>query len=299
MVVQPVGIISENFFCIYKQISSVSQISPCRSQWALCKHYSHHYAPENGWSDFQTHRKAVGLVTITDYLLDKTFEKLHVQRSCIAPHSTTLSSLPLDYMGRWSSSHAQMWPSTYGDCRAVEKRIKDFIESLFIVLESKCLDRAPNKSRDKIPLLCITFEKEDFVGLDTDSRQVYLEARPPWLCAGLLPYIQKGIGKEEGCLIAKEGGRCSPSVFRCLKMNPPLVQRDSCMVSMDTYSTFSARTPDEMLNPEMQQNEALVELGVELVSPASQAQHRKAQAHSSCPTATTLCEDIRNTTGDF
>ncbi|XP_072813389.1 trafficking protein particle complex subunit 9-like [Vicugna pacos] len=58
VVFQPVGIISEeNFFCIYKRISSVSQTSPCGSQWALCIHYRHHYAPENGWSDFQTHCK--------------------------------------------------------------------------------------------------------------------------------------------------------------------------------------------------------------------------------------------------
>ncbi|XP_072813295.1 trafficking protein particle complex subunit 9-like isoform X3 [Vicugna pacos] len=74
VVVQPVGINSEeNFFCIYKRISSVSQISPCGSQWALCIHYRHHYAPESGWSDFQTHRKVVGPVTITDCLSAKAF----------------------------------------------------------------------------------------------------------------------------------------------------------------------------------------------------------------------------------
>ncbi|XP_072813748.1 uncharacterized protein [Vicugna pacos] len=83
---QPVGIISEeNFFCIYKRISLVSQISPCGSHWALCIHYRHHYVPENGWSEFQTHSKVVGLVTITDCLSAKAFEKLQVQRSCMAP----------------------------------------------------------------------------------------------------------------------------------------------------------------------------------------------------------------------
>ncbi|KAB1265442.1 Trafficking protein particle complex subunit 9 [Camelus dromedarius] len=164
------GIVSEeNFFCIYKRISLVSQISPSGSQWALCIHYKHHYVPENGWSDVQTHHKVVGLVTITDCLLDKTFEKLNMQRSCIASHSMTLSSLPLGCMGRWSSSRALMWSSTYEDCRAVEKRIKGFIKSLFIVLESKFLDGALYMSKDKIPLLCIPFGK-DFVGLDTDSR---------------------------------------------------------------------------------------------------------------------------------
>ncbi|KAB1251260.1 Trafficking protein particle complex subunit 9 [Camelus dromedarius] len=54
--------------------------------------------------------------------------------------------------------------------RVVEKGIEDFTESLFIVLKSKWLDGAPNKSGDKIPLLCILFEKEDFMELDTDSR---------------------------------------------------------------------------------------------------------------------------------
>ncbi|EPY72462.1 hypothetical protein CB1_002702001 [Camelus ferus] len=79
------------------------------------------------------------------------------------------------------------------------------------MLKSKWLDGAPDKSGDKISLLCILFEKEDFVGLDTDS--------------SLIPLLI-----------------------------------------------------DEMLNPEMQ-NEALVELWVEPVSPASQAQH----LHGSVP----------------
>ncbi|XP_064333057.1 uncharacterized protein LOC135318729 [Camelus dromedarius] len=69
---------------------------------------------------------------------------------------------------RWPSRHAQTWPSIYEDCRLV-KRIEDFTESLFIMLKSKWLDRAPKKSGDKIHLLCTLFEKEDFMGLDTVS----------------------------------------------------------------------------------------------------------------------------------
>ncbi|XP_072803172.1 trafficking protein particle complex subunit 9-like isoform X2 [Vicugna pacos] len=171
IVVQPMGIISEeNFFCIYKQISLVSRISPCGSKWALCIHYRQHCAPENGWSGFQTHRKVVGPVTITDCLSAKAFKKLHMQRSCKAPCLMTLSSLSLCCMGRYPSSHAPTCPSNYEDCRVVEKRIEDFTESLYILPKSKRLDRAPKKSGDKIPLLCIPFEKEDFMGLDTDSR---------------------------------------------------------------------------------------------------------------------------------
>ncbi|XP_072799627.1 uncharacterized protein [Vicugna pacos] len=79
VVVQPMEIISEeNFFCIYQLLTSVSHISPCGSQWTFCIHYRHHYVPENGWSVFQTHRKVVGLVTITNCLSAKALEKLHV-----------------------------------------------------------------------------------------------------------------------------------------------------------------------------------------------------------------------------
>nr|XP_031531057.1 trafficking protein particle complex subunit 9-like [Vicugna pacos] len=56
----------------------------------------------------------------------------------------------------------------------VQKRFKDFTESLFIMLKTKWLDGAPDKSGDKIPLLYNLFEKEDFVGLDTDSSTFWL-----------------------------------------------------------------------------------------------------------------------------
>ncbi|KAB1252377.1 Trafficking protein particle complex subunit 9 [Camelus dromedarius] len=164
VVVEHVGIISEeNFFCIYKPISLVSQISPCGSQWAICIHYSHHYAPENGWSEFQTHCKVVGLVTITDCLSAKAFEKLH-------------------------------------DCRVVEKRIEDFTESLFIMLKSKWLDGASDKSGDKILLLYILFEKEDFVGLDTDSRKSTWKPGHPGCVKSYFPTSRKGSGRRRAVL---------------------------------------------------------------------------------------------------
>ncbi|XP_074217493.1 trafficking protein particle complex subunit 9-like isoform X5 [Camelus bactrianus] len=73
-------------------------------------------------------------------------------------------------LGGKPSSCAPTWPSIYEDCRVVEKRIEDFTESLFILLKSKWLDGATDKSGDKVPLLFMPFEKEDFMGLDTDSR---------------------------------------------------------------------------------------------------------------------------------
>ncbi|XP_072828328.1 uncharacterized protein [Vicugna pacos] len=132
----------------------------------------------------------------------------------------TLSSLSLCCMGRWPSRRAPTWPSIYEACRLVEKRIEDFTESLFIILKSKWLDRAPNKSGDKIPLLCTLLEKEDFMGLDTESSLSW---------DSLIPLLI-----------------------------------------------------DEMLNPETQ-NEALVELQLEPVSAASQAQHLQGSGPLSLP----------------
>ncbi|KAM9303701.1 trafficking protein particle complex subunit 9 [Morus bassanus] len=177
VVVQPIGIVpEESFFRIYKRISAVSQVNVRDSQRVLYIRYRHHYPPENNeWGDFQTHRKVVGLITITDCSSAKdwpqTFEKFHLQKEM---YGSTLYDSRLFVFGLQGEIAEQprtdvaFYPS-YDECETVEKRIEDFIESLFIVLESKRLDRATDKSGDKIPLLCVPFEKKDFVGLDTDS----------------------------------------------------------------------------------------------------------------------------------
>uniref|UniRef100_A0A8C6ZYW8 Trafficking protein particle complex subunit 9 n=1 Tax=Nothoprocta perdicaria TaxID=30464 RepID=A0A8C6ZYW8_NOTPE len=178
VVVQPIGIVpEESFFRIYKRISAVSLVNVRDSQRVLYIRYRHHYPPENNeWGDFQTHRKVVGLITITECSSAKewpqTFEKFHLQKET---YGSTLYDSRLFVFGLQGDIAEQprtdvaFYPS-YEECETVEKRIEDFIESLFIVLESKRLDRATDKSGDKIPLLCVPFEKKDFVGLDTDSR---------------------------------------------------------------------------------------------------------------------------------
>ncbi|XP_059723573.1 trafficking protein particle complex subunit 9 isoform X2 [Haemorhous mexicanus] len=178
VVVQPIGIVpEESFFRIYKRISAVSQVNVRDSQRVLYIRYRHHYPPENNeWGDFQTHRKVVGLITITECSSAKewpqTFEKFHLQKEM---YGSTLYDSRLFVFGLQGEIAEQprtdvAFYASYDECETVEKRIEDFIESLFIVLESKRLDRATDKSGDKIPLLCVPFEKKDFVGLDTDSR---------------------------------------------------------------------------------------------------------------------------------
>ncbi|KAM4630730.1 trafficking protein particle complex subunit 9 isoform 2-T2 [Polymixia lowei] len=178
VVVQPVGIVPEDqFFRIYKRIASVSQVSVRDSQRLLYIRYRHHYLPENNeWGDFQTHRKVVGLIAVTTCGPAKewpqTADRFHAQKEV---YGATLYDSRLLVFGLQGEIAEQQrtdvafYPS-YDECPDVEKRVEDFVESIFIVLESKRLDRATDKSGDKIPLLCVPFEKKDFVGLDTDSR---------------------------------------------------------------------------------------------------------------------------------
>ncbi|KAH0617395.1 hypothetical protein JD844_015551 [Phrynosoma platyrhinos] len=210
VVVQPVGIVpEESFFKIYKRISTVSQINVCDSQRVLYIRYRHHYPPENNeWGDFQTHRKVVGLITITDCSSGKdwpqTFEKFHLQKEI---YGSTLYDSRLFVFGLQGEIAEQprtdvaFYPS-YDECENVEKRIEDFIHSLFIVLESKRLDRATDKSGDKIPLLCVPFEKKDFVGLDTDSSFQELIIAMTWALTsnGINADTSTEIGRAKNCL---------------------------------------------------------------------------------------------------
>ncbi|XP_072802036.1 uncharacterized protein [Vicugna pacos] len=115
-------------------------------------------------------------------------------------------------MRRWPSSRAPTCPSIYEDCRVVEKRIEDFTESLFILFKSKWLDGAPDKSGEKIPVLCILFEKDDFMGLDTDSSLSWDSLIPLLIDEMLNPEMQKRCWLSWGwsrCLLPPRPSTCS------------------------------------------------------------------------------------------
>ncbi|OCT77208.1 hypothetical protein XELAEV_18032406mg [Xenopus laevis] len=178
VVVQPVGVIkNENFFKIYNRVSSVCQVNPMNTQRLLSIRYRHQYPVDNNeWGDFQTHRKVVGLICIAECTsardLPHTILKFEQQKEA---YSSTLYDSRLFLFGFQGEMADQSridvasYPS-YDNCAAVDKRVEDFIQSLFIVLESKRLDRTSEKSGEKIPLLYVPYEKKDFVGLDPDSR---------------------------------------------------------------------------------------------------------------------------------
>lgn len=65
-------------------------------------------------------------------------------------------------------SEVVFYPSV-DNCQGLEENVKEFVTSLFFVLEGKRLDRCFERG-DKLHLLCAPFEKKDFVGVDTDTK---------------------------------------------------------------------------------------------------------------------------------
>ncbi|XP_072808117.1 trafficking protein particle complex subunit 9-like [Vicugna pacos] len=173
VVVQTMEIISEeNFFCIYQLLTSVSHISPCGSQWTLCIPLQAPLCARESVERLPETLQGRGPCHHYRLSLCQGLGEAPRAEELYGTSIMTLSSLSLYCMWRKSSSRAPTLPSNLEDCRVVEKRIEEFTESLFILLNSKWLDGGPKNSGDKIPLPCIPFEKEDFMGLDTDSRYV-------------------------------------------------------------------------------------------------------------------------------
>ncbi|KAK7475910.1 hypothetical protein BaRGS_00032878 [Batillaria attramentaria] len=77
------------------------------------------------------------------------------------PHSNSLTK-------ESTGSEVVFYPSV-DQCPDLEDRLKEFVTSLFFVLEGKRLERTFERS-DRLMLLCAPFEKKDYVGVDTDTK---------------------------------------------------------------------------------------------------------------------------------
>ncbi|XP_033727368.1 trafficking protein particle complex subunit 9-like [Pecten maximus] len=77
------------------------------------------------------------------------------------PHSNSLT--------KESAGAEVLFSPNLDNCSDLEEKVKDFVTSIFFVLEGKRLDRSFERA-DKMQLLCAPFEKKDYVGLDTDTK---------------------------------------------------------------------------------------------------------------------------------
>jgi hypothetical protein len=70
------------------------------------------------------------------------------------------------------TAHVICYPAEENCAGDLEQKMRDFVLSLFWVLESKRLDRRSLERQDRMALLTAPFEKKDMVGVDTDTRSV-------------------------------------------------------------------------------------------------------------------------------
>ncbi|XP_006822919.1 trafficking protein particle complex subunit 9-like, partial [Saccoglossus kowalevskii] len=126
----------------------------------------------NEWGDYQCHRKVLGLLCIGKCTSDS--DLLNIQANFDSLKEGYKSTLYDSRCMVFGNSTQQTRPDfivypSFDDCQKLEDHVKEFAAAVFWVLESKRLDKSNDKG-DKAPLLMAPFEKKDFVGIDTESR---------------------------------------------------------------------------------------------------------------------------------
>ncbi|ESO85285.1 hypothetical protein LOTGIDRAFT_130513 [Lottia gigantea] len=143
--------------------------------------YKRTYPVENNtWGDFQTHRKVLGLVSIGKCSTSAEFEALFEDyKKMKENYANTIYNSRLIVFGMNTDGTPFLNENTnlnsivfYPDldsAKDLEERLREFVTSLFYVLEGKRLDRSFERA-DRLQLLCAPSEVKDFVGVDTDTR---------------------------------------------------------------------------------------------------------------------------------
>ncbi|CAL1545935.1 unnamed protein product, partial [Lymnaea stagnalis] len=177
----------QSFNRAFEKVSRVDRIYVQGQKRNITIKYRKSYSPDfNSWGDFQGHRKVLGLITLgkcqdhdefgdifTSYKsIKEEYASTIINSRLIVfgmntdgrPHSNSLTK-------ESSGSEIVFYPSleTSND---LEERIKEFVTSLYYVLEGKRLDRSFERN-DKLSLLCAPFEKKDYVGVDTDTNRSF------------------------------------------------------------------------------------------------------------------------------
>ncbi|XP_050428976.1 protein brunelleschi [Adelges cooleyi] len=136
----------------------------------------------NDWGDFQTHRRLLGLITVSKCKLQVELNEVcRLHESLKVKYQSTLYdsrcfifgvnapncpefSTPSNFKSRdvYYSSDNDPNPS-------VEMHLNEFLSSLFWVLDAKRLEKSKEKL-DKATLLIAPFEKRNIIGLDMESR---------------------------------------------------------------------------------------------------------------------------------
>ncbi|XP_077557461.1 trafficking protein particle complex subunit 9-like, partial [Haemaphysalis longicornis] len=178
------------------------QQQPDGSRCVWLRYATSYPADGSLWGDFQAHRRVLGVLTVGECSDSHSVEALcGLHEQLLHQHPTAIDSrcflfgsrptlsagdgeedgstkgqeegeearMVAPSMGKLRSTQCLLYPSLDGE--QVERDVAEFAASLAWVLESRRLERSFDRpsSSSALPLLKAPFE--DFVGLDTDSRQ--------------------------------------------------------------------------------------------------------------------------------
>ncbi|KAL3887830.1 hypothetical protein ACJMK2_000223 [Sinanodonta woodiana] len=98
---------------------------------------------------------------IVDLEGNVVLEENETKETVIRPHSNSFSK-------ESTGSEVIFFPAI-SKSADMDEKLKEFITSIFFVLDGKRLDRSFERA-DKMQLLCAPFEKKDYIGVDTDAK---------------------------------------------------------------------------------------------------------------------------------
>lgn len=210
------------------------QQQPDGSRCVWLRYATSYPADGSLWGDFQAHRRVLGVLTVGECSESHSVEALcGLHEQLLHQHPTAIDSrcflfgsrptppggdgeedgatkgqeggeearMAAPSMGKLRSTQCLLYPSLDGE--QVERDVAEFAASLAWVLESRRLERSFDRpsSSSALPLLKAPFE--DFVGLDTDSRQFRrrCQGRQRKQLGDLS--LQLGLGREAQALYAE------------------------------------------------------------------------------------------------
>ncbi|XP_077990086.1 trafficking protein particle complex subunit 9-like [Glandiceps talaboti] len=166
---------------LFDRISRQTYVHLSDGKRRVCLRFKRNVPQANSdWGEFQCHRKVLGLLCCGKCTSEGDLANIQANFDSLKEgYKNTLYNSRCLVFGNTGDSNGQsqaqssrldvvFYPS-FEECTKLEENIKEFAASLFWVLESKRLDKSSDKG-DKATLLMAPFEKKDFVGIDTESR---------------------------------------------------------------------------------------------------------------------------------
>ncbi|XP_070534446.1 trafficking protein particle complex subunit 9-like [Ptychodera flava] len=167
---------------IFDRISRETHVRLSDGKRRVCLRYKRNVPQANSdWGEFQCHRKVLGLLCIGKCTSDGDLANIEANFDSLKEgyKNTLYNSRCMVFGNTGGGTNEQSQPQqgrpdfvfyqSFEDCVKLEDQVREFAASLFWVLESKRLDKSSDKG-DRAPLLMAPFEKRDFVGIDTESR---------------------------------------------------------------------------------------------------------------------------------